>query len=109
MREIRESDWKLFRKFREEALERFCQRILTEIEEALSATSGTNHQRYGKVYKIVHNRDRELGNAFDAPRRSAAIEQIAALKARDLLTEEEFAQFSEETRERVNTFLSIWE
>ena len=31
MRDIKESDWKVFKRLRELALERFCERILGEI------------------------------------------------------------------------------
>jgi hypothetical protein len=32
-REINESDWKLLRQFQPLALERFCQRVLAEVEQ----------------------------------------------------------------------------
>ena len=46
MRDIKESDWKIFKGVREVALERFCERVLHEIERIGSDATKTKHQRY---------------------------------------------------------------
>ena len=45
--------------------------------------------------------------AFDDIRRSRAIMLLTNIKESDLLTEEEFSQFSQETRESVEVILGI--
>jgi hypothetical protein len=50
---------------------------------------------------LLRKRDKTLGYAFDDPRRSQAIIQLANIVAEDLLTEDELNQFSEETRESI--------
>ncbi len=41
-----ESDWKIFRELREVALERFCKRVLEELELLWQDASGSYHERY---------------------------------------------------------------
>src|SRR5215813_7777767 len=44
--EIKESDWKLLRQLHPVALERFCRRILEELERINSDSAKSFHQRY---------------------------------------------------------------
>ena len=106
-RSISESDWKVFRELQTIALDRFCLRVLSEIE-SVSATSGkTAHERYLDVYKLIQQRDEELALAFNDARRSVAWQQLAAIQRHNLLTDEEMSRFSPETREIVRTYLGI--
>ena len=106
-REILEADWKLFRRLQPLALERFCRCVLDDIARLLlSADSKRNsHERYLAVCKLIRQRDEELADSFDNPRRSTAFVQLARIRAEGLLTEEEFAGFSSETRAAVQVFL----
>ena len=100
-----ESEWKLFRKLQPIALERFCQRVLAEVERIAANTKKTSHERYLAVFKLIEKRDEELAAAFDNPRRSTFFRQLAFIESLKLLTEEEMAGFSSETRET----LAIWQ
>ena len=102
--QIKESDWKIFRQLRTLALERFCDRVLSEIESIASDAEKGSHERYLAVYRRIARRDKELADAFNNPRRSAALLQLARIMFMELLTEEEFARFSPETREAVGFF-----
>ena len=104
-REISESDWKIFRQLHPIALERFCERVLSEIGPLTSETGKSAHERYLAVFKLLQRRDKELAEAFDDLRRSSAWYQLAVIRARGLLTEEEFARFSPETRGAVQVML----
>ena len=84
MREIPESDWKVSRKLREVALERFCERVLREIDALTAGTATSYHERYLEVFKLVDRRDDELAHAFNNPRRSAALWQFAAIRSHGL-------------------------
>jgi hypothetical protein len=105
-RDIKESDWKLFRKVRELALERFCQRVLDEVGVITSAASPNAHERYLSIYRLMRERDKELAEAFNAPRRSAALMQLCIMARHELLTEQELAQFSAELHREVERFRS---
>ncbi len=104
-RDIREADWKVLRQLHEVALNRFCQRVLLDVESIAIDGSRTPHQRYLALYEAVQRRDKEMAQVFDNPRRSTAFAQIAALRSRDLLENEEFLRFSEEVRALVELFL----
>jgi hypothetical protein len=103
-RTISEPDWKLFRQLQGIALDRFCQRVLAEIERLASDTSKTSHERYLAIYERIHQRDRELADAFNNPRRSTAWVQLACIQSHELLSEEEMSRFSTETREVVRLY-----
>lgn len=101
VKDMRESDWKIFRELRQIALERFCQRILNEIEGLSSDANKSFHERYLDIYRHIQQQDRELGRIFDAPRRSQAVMQLALISSLGLLEPEELIRFSEETRQQV--------
>jgi hypothetical protein len=104
-RTISEPDWKVFRQLQPLALERYCERVLTEIKQIAADSKKTSHERYLATYKLLQRRDRELADAFDDLRRSTALRQLACLQSHELLTDEEMARFSSETREVVRFFL----
>ncbi|HEV3237164.1 MAG TPA: hypothetical protein VGZ25_09265 [Gemmataceae bacterium] len=105
---IKESDWKIFRDLQPLALDRFCQRVLLEAAEQISDSGKTSHERYLGLYRLLKRRDKELANAFDEPSRSSAIIQLAKIQHEGLLTKEELARFSAETRNAVQGLLDIW-
>jgi len=105
MREIKESDWKIFRQLHAVALERFCQRVLEESEALRGDTTRSAHERYVAIYQLFHERDKEVARLFNDLRRSTAVWQLAAIKAHGLLTEDEFARFSQEAQNRVEALL----
>ena len=100
-REIKESDWKLFRRFHRIALERFCQRVIEEVRSATVDCSNDYHDCYLKVFALLRDRDKEIAEAFNDPRRSNAFILLVSIKAKGLLTEEELMQFSPEIREAI--------
>jgi hypothetical protein len=100
--DIAESDWKRFRTLRTLALERFCQRVLDQIESARSDAGNSAHQRYLEIYRLTRERDKELAAAFNDPRRSVAAMQLGLIVMHDLVTAEELAQFSPQLRDTVD-------
>jgi hypothetical protein len=104
-RDIKESDWKVFRELRAIALERLCQRILDEIQQVSADANQSPHKRYLAVYDLIRRRDREIANAFDDPSRSTAFLRLASIQSHRLLTEEELGRFSPEMRESLRSLL----
>ncbi len=92
---ITESDWKLFRKLHPVLVERFCERILHEVDAVVADDAKTFHQRYRDIFELIEHRDKELANAFDDLRRSTALMQIFAVYGRGLLTDDELNGFSQ--------------
>ena len=98
--EIKESDWKVFRRLRAVALERYCQRVIEEVRVAAECT-GDYHDCYLRLYRLIRERDKTLAIVFDDPRRSTAFLLLANIVAEELLTQEELKQFSVEVQERI--------
>ncbi len=93
-----EADWRVFREVQRAALERFCTRVLGEVERLLQDTSRSHHERYLDLYRLVRERDEQLAAAFDDPSRARMIWQAARLHALELLAPNDLERFSEKTR-----------
>jgi hypothetical protein len=104
-----ESDWKLFRQLRELALERFYQRAMDEICQCASDEDKSCHERYLAVNRLVRDRDERWEEVFNNPRRSSVRIQLARIRMDGLLTDEEFARFSDECRASVQIFVDLWQ
>ena len=107
MRSIRESGWKLISRLKPLALDRLCQRILSQIAE-LAASPDPAHDRYLAIYRLIGKRDREIALCCNGLSRSKVVERLTAMRALDLISDEEFAGFSEDTI-HVNRLRSIYE
>jgi hypothetical protein len=103
-----EADWKVFRQLQTLALDRFCRRVLDEVARFIADPAKSSHERYLAVYRLLQDRDDQLADALNNPRRSAALVQLARIRAMGLLTEEEFARFSDRARASVQVFLGLW-
>jgi len=103
--DLPESDWKLVRKFHDLALERFCQRVLADIERIQAVATRTAHVRYLEIFKLIEAQDQEIEWIFNDLSRSNAMEHLCALRTRGLLAEAEFALLSQETQDQVKAFL----
>ena len=104
-REIKESDWKLLRQLHSAALERFSQRVLSEIESINSDNAKSFHQRYLDIFEVIERRDREIAQTFNGLRRSTALMQLASIQSRGLLTNDEFLRFIQETRSVIEVLI----
>jgi hypothetical protein len=97
-----ESDWKVLRALQAPLLERFCRRVLQRVTTlAGDAGAGSAHERYLKMYALIHEEDEDLALAFNDQRRSNAFQKICALYTRKVFLEEEFRRFSVQTQEDV--------
>jgi cell fate regulator YaaT (PSP1 superfamily) len=94
-----ESDWKVLRAVKDAALNRLCERILGECRRVMDAGGLSAHQRYLKLFKLLHDRDDDIAMAFNDMRRSRALNRISWMYYLKLLTDEEWDRFSPQTRE----------
>ena len=95
---IPESDWEVFRELHPVWLERYCQRVNSELARRLSDQRLSAHKRYLAVYSLIDRKDRELGQAFNDMRRSTGVVQIRIIRALGVITDNELARFSDSTR-----------
>jgi hypothetical protein len=102
---IAEADWKVLRRVHPLALERYCERVLAEIERVMHNSGQSTHQRYLDIFQIVEQRDREMASIFNDPRRSNALTMLARIRSVGLLTEDEFSSLSPETRSAIKSLL----
>ncbi|TLZ36557.1 MAG: hypothetical protein E6K23_18405 [Gammaproteobacteria bacterium] len=89
-RTIAEADWKVLRRVHPLALERYCERVLAEIERVTHNSAQSTHQRYLDMARI-----------FNDPKRSCALTMLARIRSDGLLTEQEFSSLSPETRSAI--------
>jgi len=108
MTDISKTDWKIFKELRELALDRFCSRVLDEIARIGSDQAKSRHDRYLAICRFIQERDREINPIVDYLRRSSAVRQLCAFRARDLVTEEELKSLSPELRKRVEDIVRIF-
>ena len=99
--EVSKADWRVFREARELALERYCERVLSEVRELSDQENRSWHDRYLRVFEVVRERDKSLADAFNNPRRSQMLFQLAMMHSLNLVEERELALFTEGVRERV--------
>ena len=72
-----------------------------------SDATTTPHERHLEICKLVRERDRILGDAFDDMRRSTALLRLSVIHSHGLLTEEEMARFSPEARDTFTLYERI--
>ena len=87
--EIKESDWKLFRRLHAVALERYCQQVIEDVNQATSNCTGDYHKRYLEVFNLIMDRNEGMARAFNDPRRSTAIVLLTNIRELGLLTDEQ--------------------
>ncbi len=102
---IKEADWKVLRTLHPLALERYCERVLHDVERVVQDSSKGTHACYQALFELIQKRDREITRLFNDPRHSSALTMLAGLHAEGLLTEEEFSRLSPDTRSAVETRL----
>lgn len=101
MLEVKESDWKTFRRLQNLALERFCSRVLDEVIEVASETDKSSHKRYLTISRQLRAHDRAMADAFNDPARSRARIQVLLIDGLRLWTDDEIAEFSPELHKAI--------
>lgn len=104
--DLPETDWKTLSRLKPLALDRLCERILLESEDIIvRAKEGGNHSAYLDLYRHIQESDERVGKCFNDWKRSQAMIILMNWRTENLLSEEEFAAFSAETRDKVERFL----
>ncbi|MCY1536037.1 hypothetical protein D9M68_714740 [compost metagenome] len=101
MRDIAESDWKKFSKLRPIALARLSQQILDECLPICQDSSRPAHERYIELYRLIHERDKDIAAVFNDFRRSTAEMRLLQMARFGLVTDEDLEPFSPGLREYV--------
>jgi hypothetical protein len=98
-----EADWKLLRKASELAYDRHCEASLREIESLIGKGDLGAAEKYNEISKLVRKRSKDLHSIFDTFNfsRSSALIILHMLYNWELLTKEDLAPFTPETRARI--------
>ena len=103
-RTITEKDWKYLRSIEKELLSNLCRDINQSAVAILSSESGSEHDRYLKLYKHIDTSDRIMADCFNDWRRSNLCLKLLLLHKHNLLAAEHIAKLSDETRKLINRF-----
>jgi len=105
--DLPESDWKAFRKLRGHALERLCERALSDVNRLACDGTKTFHERYLEVFELIQERDGQIARAFNNPRRSSATLQLADMLSLGLIKSDELLAFTPRTRTVVEALAAV--
>jgi len=94
-----EPDWKILSRLKPLALDRLCQHILQESGSIITrGQQGRQHDSYLDLYRHIHESDETMSRCFDDFKRSQALVILTNWRLEKLITDEEFAAFSPDTR-----------
>lgn len=98
---ILESDWKKFKELYKIALDRFCQGVLNDAKTIAQHGALSAQARYGMLYRLMRDRDKDIVRTFDHYSRSSAMMALRMMVMHDLLTDAELSVLSESAREEI--------
>jgi hypothetical protein len=93
---MKESDWKIFQRIKERAIELYCGSALEEFGEVIKDEGEHVHNRYLLLYKLVQNSDKQMRLLFDDHSRSKAFLQLLAIRGEGLADEALLSKVSDE-------------
>ena len=99
---MKESDWKVFVKIKDQAIEKFCSLALDDSKEVISNHNDHVHDRYLSLYELLQNRNKQMEILFDGHSRSRALLQLLAIRAEGLADEISLSELSDEFREQTD-------
>lgn len=98
---ISEADWKIYKRIRDQAQDRYSQRVLDDVERLCRDGSMPVQDRHAELSRMVRERDKEMARIFDTLRRSSAPLCLMMMRRNELVTEEEMQSFSPELRRAI--------
>ena len=108
MPDIHESDWKIVRSMKDDALDLACRRIMEKISTIVSADENSAHTRYLELWKMLKAEDENIVLMFDNLKRSSALSQLARWRFNDLITDSDLESFSPEALQEIRGYLKVW-
>ena len=105
---MKESDWKIFKKIKERAIDQFCRKALSEFEAIIGDESQDPHERYLYLFKLVDITNRHMALLFDGNSRSKAHLQLMAIRGEGFADINLVSQLSEEFQQQTNPDKVNW-
>ena len=101
MSSVSEKDWKRLVSLKENLLNYACENLFRRIEQISSSRKNREHEAYLELWNEIRKEDDAIAEMFNDLKRSNAVFKIAALRHYGVLSDEQLAQFSQETQEQV--------
>lgn len=97
MQECSEADWRVIsRELKPLALDRYCQRVLAEVADLITAERHS-HDRYMDLCQLIERRDSERAAAFNGLSRSTALLKLLHMWSLELIERSELDRLTPET------------
>ena len=97
---ISEADWKVYKRIRDLAWERYAQRVLDEVAGICRDETEPATERFARLVPLVRERSKGSYHIFDTLRRSSAVRCLIAMRSYALVTDDEMQGFSPELQQR---------
>ena len=109
MYQVTEADWKVFKKVKNELIQRFCREVNRKAETILKNEKKQNdYEIYIELYRHCAESDKVIAMCFDDHRRSTALIMIYKMCEEEIATVDDLADFSDEFREKIKSMMQ-WE
>ena len=101
MKNFPESDWVKLRSLKENALNIACENIFEKIEKLTHERIGQEHKTYLDLCELIKKEDIEISIIFNDLKRSNAFHKLVAWRRNNIISDEKFSEFSNETQQTV--------
>lgn len=107
MEKIKESDWQAVEGIRRSALQRLCRLALEETQAIASDSSRTWHQRFQDACAVLDGCEPHVRLLVGDLHQTNACVRLAAMKAAELISPDEYSGLSAETRSEIENLIEI--
>ena len=107
MHQVKEKDWKLFRKKLPEWQEAYLERLIKEYAELLNGDDAAS-EKFWALDKRIRADRKSLGVHVDGVTRSNLQNILTGLIIENVITENDLHDFSEELRESTHLWMQIY-
>ena len=102
-----EKDWKYLRSIHDEMLSSLCQRINQKAVEIARAQGESEHAKYLKLFKYIHDADDIIAQCFNDWRRSTIDQRALSLRHHNLLTHDHLENLTPDAQACVKMWESL--
>ena len=107
MSNLTERDWKYLSGIRQALLEELSRRMNAEVAVAAARTDLSENDKRHKIYRLVHDRDRDIAAGFNDWRRSTMFLVALEWRRLHLLTDDHLAHLTPEGAQTIKEFDDI--
>jgi hypothetical protein len=105
---FQERDWKYLKSIHDEMLFALCEKINREAVEIVQSKTESEHAKYRKLFRHIHDSDDIIAECFDDWRRSTIARRAFGLYRHRLLTADHLAHLTPKAQESIKALETIW-